>query len=214
MGTVQGAPKVTNLEIDVERGRAQDVLRPFIRDEVPITGPMWLRSHAYLAPSGTGGFLHRLHVAGSFSVPSERVTDQKTEQSLTAFSHRAQNPKAREISNDNDNGASPDADALSSFKGPAKIEDGIASSQHLTFRIPGAGADLAGTFNFHSSAVHLVGTLRMDRDISHAETGLKSFLLKPLAPFFKRKNAGALVPIAVTGGPGHYRVAQDFSHKK
>jgi len=62
--------------------------------------------------------------------------------------------------------------------------------------------------------VHMVGNLRMDTDISHTTTGFKSFLLKPLAPFFKKKNAGALVPIAVTGAPGHYQVTQDFNHKK
>ena len=51
----------------------------------------------------------------------------------------------------------------------------------------------------------------MDTDISHTTTGFKSFLLKPLAPFFKKKNAGAVVPIAVTGTPGHYQVSQDIN---
>jgi hypothetical protein len=54
----------------------------------------------------------------------------------------------------------------------------------------------------------------MDTDISHTSTGLKSWLLKPLAPFFKKKDRGAVVPIAVTGGPGHYRVTQDLMHTK
>jgi hypothetical protein len=94
------------------------------------------------------------------------------------------------------------------------LRDGIASSNRLTFRIPGAEADLGGTFNFHDKTVHLTGTLRMDSDISHTATGFRSFLLKPLAPFFKKKNAGAVVPIAITGGPGHYQVAQDLSHNK
>jgi hypothetical protein len=54
----------------------------------------------------------------------------------------------------------------------------------------------------------------MDADISHAATGFKSVLLKPLAPFFKRKNAGAAVPIAVTGIPHQYHVSQDVFHTK
>ncbi len=54
----------------------------------------------------------------------------------------------------------------------------------------------------------------MDTDISHATTGFKSFLLKPLAPFFKKRNAGAVVPIAITGTPGHYQVTQDITHNK
>jgi hypothetical protein len=210
IGTVQGSPKATNLDIDVKRGRAEDVIRPFVSHEVPITGPVWLHGHAYLEPGGHGaGFLHRLHVIAAFDVPAERMTDQEFEKSLTDFSHRAQGKK----DSDYEDGSYP-AETLSSLKGRARIQDGIASSQHLMFRIPGAQAELRGIFNFHTKVVHLVGNLRMDADISHAATGFKSFLLKPLAPFFKKKHAGALVPIAVAGGPGHYQVTQDVSHKK
>jgi len=45
-------------------------------------------------------------------------------------------------------------------------------------------------------------------------TGWKSMMLKPLAPFFKKKPAGAVFPIAVTGGPGNYKIGQDFLHDK
>lgn len=105
-------------------------------------------------------------------------------------------------------------DVLSSLNGPVAIRNGIASSQRLTFTVAGAEADLKGTFNFHSETVHLLGNLRMEKDVSHTATGFKSWLLKPLAPFFKKKNAGAVLPIAVTGGPGHYSVSQDITHTK
>jgi hypothetical protein len=62
--------------------------------------------------------------------------------------------------------------------------------------------------------VHLAGNLKMESDISHAATGFKSLLLRPLAPFFKKHHAGAVVPIAVTGGPGNYKVSQDLLHEK
>jgi hypothetical protein len=218
---VQGSPqqdssgKASNFDIDVQAGRAEDVLRPFINHDVPITGSVWLRSHAYLAPTGEGGgFLHRLRVDGTFNVPAERVSDRDTEKSLSDFSQRAQGKKAPDAAEDAGKGSPAGADVLSAVKGPAQIRDGIASSPHLTFNIPGAQADLGGTFNFHNKVVHLVGNLRMDTDISHTSTGFKSFLLKPLAPFFKKKQAGALVPIAVTGSPGHYQVSQDLLHKK
>jgi hypothetical protein len=153
-------------------------------------------------------------VNGTFNVPAERVSDRDMEKSLSAFSERAQGKKTPDSGDDGDKNSLAAADVLSAVKGPAEIRDGIASSRHLTFNIPGAQADLGGTFNFHNKAVHLVGNLRMDTDISHTATGFKSFLLKPLAPFFKKKKAGALVPIAVTGEPGHYQVTQDIFHKK
>jgi hypothetical protein len=51
-GDIVGSPKVTNLEIGVTNGRAQDILRPFFKSEVPITGAVWLHSHARLTPAG------------------------------------------------------------------------------------------------------------------------------------------------------------------
>lgn len=216
IGTIEGSPKSTNLDIDVKGGRAEDVLRPFIRHEVPITGSVSLRGHAYLEPDGNSrGFLQRLHFTGAFDVPAERVTDHKTQINLTAFSHRAQSKKDSDVRIGNSyEPSSATMDALSSLKGSAQIQDGIASSKHVAFQIAGAQADLRGTFSFHTRVVHLVGNLRMESDISHTTTGFKSFLLKPLAPFFKKKQAGALVPIAVTGVPGHYQVTQDLTHKK
>jgi hypothetical protein len=207
-GTVGGNPKVTNLDISVTNGRVQDLLHPFVHNQVPVTGSVWMHSHAYLAPSRDGGgFLHRLQVDGAFAAPAERATDRATERSISNFSHRAQGGK-------DDSSAGSETDAISALGGPATIRDGKVSSQHLTFTIPGAQATMHGTFDFHSETVHLLGTLKMDTDLSHAATGFKSLLLKPLAPFFKKKKAGALVPIAVTGGPGHYQVTQDILHDK
>jgi hypothetical protein len=211
VGTIEGTPNATNLDIEVDQGRAEDLLRMFVHDDVPVEGAVWIRAHAYLAPAEKGvGFLKRLHVKGTFDVPAERVTDKDTEKRLTDFSKRAQDRKSPEPQSP----SRTNRDVLSSVHGPAQIEDGIASSTRIIFSVPGAQADMRGTFNFENKDVHLVGTLQMQSDISHAVTGFKSLLLKPLAPFFRKKNAGAVIPIAVLGGPGHYQVVQDFGHKR
>lgn len=189
-------------------------MRPFIHEEVPIVGPVVLKSHAYLGPPGNG-FIEKLRMTGSFDVPAERVTDRQTEKSLSAFSQRAQG-KEKPNTGVESNGKSSanEKDVLSSIEGPARIENGVAQTSGLAFKVAGASARLGGTFRFHDEDVHLTGTLKMDTSISHAETGFKSFLLKPLAPFFKKKNAGAVIPIAVTGLPGHYKVSQNITHNK
>jgi hypothetical protein len=212
-GAVQGAPKVTNFDFDVVNGRAQDVMRPFVHGEVPITGAVWLHGHAYVAPTQRGvGFLERLRVDGTFDVPGERLTDQTIEQKLSAFSERALGQKSD--SNSVDLKAPTATDAISSLQGPVVIRHGIVASPHLQFEVAGAHANLNGTFNFHNENVHLLGTLVTESDISHVTTGFKSFLLKPVAPFLKKNNTGAMIPIAVTGGPGNYSVTSDFSHEK
>jgi hypothetical protein len=215
-GDIVGSPKVTDLEIAVANGRAQDILRPFFKGEVPVTGAVWLHSHARLTPAGDGlTFLKRLQMDGVFDIPSERLTNRGTEQKLSDFSQRAQGAKPTEqqlAPGDGVTGGT--AEVFSSLNGRAKIRDGIVSTQRLNFQVPGANVDVNGTFSLHDGKVHMLGDVSMQSDISHATTGIKSMLLKPLIPFFKKHNAGAKIPIAITGSPNQYKVSQDIIHNK
>jgi len=215
-GGVVGSPKVIDVDIDVSAGRAQDILRPFLHADSPIAGTVRLKSHAHVDPAGHGvHFLDRLHVEGSFDVPAEHLTNPRTERELSAFSERAQKGqpfKAEPVTGSPPgDAAQPDkADVISSLKGIARIEKGSITTRHIEFNIPGSSVDLHGTFNLRDGSVRLVGDLKMQSDVSHAATGFKSILLKPLIPFFKKRKAGAVIPIAVTGKPGSYKVSQDL----
>jgi hypothetical protein len=209
--TAGSGGKATTLDIAVDQGRVEDILHPFLHRPVPVKGPVRLHAHAYLAPSREGDFFHRLHVDGAFDVPKEVVTDRETERSLSAFSVRAQGGKAPDASKDK---SAPLPTVLSSLTGPTTIRNAVVTTHGLTFKVAGAQASLSGTFNLHDSAVHLVGDVTTKADIAHDATGWKSILLKPLAPFFRKKKAGAVIPIAVTGVPGHYKVSQNITHAK
>jgi len=196
-------PKTTDLDLIVKDGRVEDVLRPFLHGTVPLLGTASLHSHAHVEPAAKDKpFLQRLSMDGVFDVPAERLTDKKTEQTLSAFSGRAEHPSDK----------APSPDVLSSLSGPVTIRNAVAASNQLRFQIPGADTTLKGTFDLRSSTVHLTGDLRMQSDISHVVTGWKSFLLKPLIPFFHGKKAGAVVPIQITGRPGTYKVGQNIFH--
>jgi len=209
-GGIVGSPKVTNLDLSVDNGRAEDILRPFLHGEVPVTGPVVLRSHAYIAPAAQGRkFLQRLRMDGRFNIPRERITNPATERKLTDFSQRVQvaQPPAPE-----GDGSAPDL--ISRLSGAAKIRNGIAYARGLNFQVPGAVINLNGTFNLRNQNAHLLGDLRMQSDISHLTTGFKSLLLKPLAPFFKKRGAAAFIPIAITGAPHQYKIQQNIFHRK
>jgi hypothetical protein len=212
-GSTTGTPgKFTRLDIVVRNGRAEDILRPFVTMPVPIAGPAALHAHADLAPTNPNqGFLDRLHVTGAFDTPSEKMTDADLRKELAAFSLRAQGHKD---SDPPEHAPAPAVGAISSLEGPVTIEKGIARSPGLRFQVPGAKAQLHGTFNFENCAVHLTGKLDTHAMLSGDTTGFKSFLLAPLDLFFKKHRHGAVIPIAVTGTQGHYNVTQDFSHKK
>lgn len=209
--TVGRGGKSTNLDLVVTGGRAQDMLRPFLHKDPPITGSVDLHAHVYLAPSREGRFLHRLHVEGAFEVPREKVTDSNTERSLSAFSQRAQGGKAPDTAKDK---TTPVPNAISSLRGPVTIRDAVVTTHALAFEAPGVQARLDGTFNLHTSAVDLSGEVATKADIADDATGWKSILLKPLAPFFRKKHAGAVIPIAVTGQQGNYKITQNLAHKK
>jgi hypothetical protein len=214
-----GFTKATHVQFTVTHGRAEDLLRPFLHDPVPIVGPVSLKADAHLAPDGKGEtFLHRLTLDGSFNVPEEQLTNRNEEKTLTNFSERAQGAKTKDESKQDDaegqGGDGPGVDVLLSLVGRAQIRDGVVSTRRLEFGMPGASADLSGWYQLSNGTVHLDGELKMEQDISHTQTGFKSVLLKPLAPFFKKKHAGAVVPIAVTGERGHYKVSQNLMHNK
>ncbi|QNI31149.1 hypothetical protein H7849_18900 [Alloacidobacterium dinghuense] len=216
-GTVTGAantPKTTDLDLMTTKARVQDLLRPFLHHEPPVAGPVALKVHAHLAVQQDGtAFLKRLTMDGSFVLPRERVSDPEKENTLTNFSERAQGLKPPKDDPDPAQ-ADPAAAVLSSLEGQVKVREGVVSTERLTFTLPGASADLKGTYDLRNGNVHMLGELKMESDISHVTTGFKSVLLKPLAPFFKKKHAGAVVPVAVTGGPGNYKVNQNLLHDK
>jgi hypothetical protein len=205
VGQVVGAPKVTDLDVSVASGRTQDLLRPFLQKQPPVVGPVRLHGHAHLAAAEHAeGFLERFTMTGEFEIPKERLTDSPTERSLTAFSERAQgvpDGKAAAVADEQD--------VLSSLVGSAVITKGVVHASRLVFTVPGASIEAGGTFDLQNETVDMRGDLRMQADLPHATTGFKSFLLKPLAPFFRKKHAGAVVPVRVTGGPGHYTIGQN-----
>ncbi len=217
-GQVAGSPKIAMVDLAMDHGRAEEVLRPFLNGSVPVAGAVTLHSHAWIGPSGKP-FLERLRADGQFDLPAADATDAKIEHGLSAFSEREQNPSgkpaAHSTSDPSADQSSDEADVLSSLSGPVTIRNGVIRTPGLLFQIPGAHILLHGTFNLNGRSVHLAGTLEMSSGISHATTGWKSVLLKPFSPFFKRKyHSGSKLPITLTGTPGHYRVAQDISETK
>jgi len=213
-GSTAGTPgKSTQLDVVVRKGRAEDLMRPFLARPVPIVGPAALHAHVNLDPTSPNhGFLDRLHVTGGFDAPAEEMTKADIRKELATFSTRAQGHKVPDPPKDS---PAPPVGAISTLQGPVSIEKGIARSPDLRFQVPGAHAQLAGTFSFDNTAAHLTGKVTTDADLSDVTSGFKSFLLEAIDPLFRHhRKHGAVVPIAVTGTTGNYKVTQNFTHKK
>ena len=69
----------------------------------------------------------------------------------------------------------------------------------LIFAMPGADVKLAGSYGMRSEKIDFAGHLLMDARISETVDGYKSWLLKPIDPFFAKDGRGAVIPIKITG---------------
>ena len=205
-GRIAGGPKVTDLDVSVARGQVEDLLEPFIEARAPVVGPVRLHTHIHVAAAEHAEhFLDRLVMNGVFEIPRERLTKASTEKSLTAFSGRAQGKSGSDAA-----AAAETQDVISSLAGAVLVSKGVAHASRLVFEVPGASIEVNGTFDLRNQTVNMLGDLRMQSDISHVTTGFKSFLLRPLAPFFRKHGSGAVVPVKVTGRPGQYEIRQNI----
>ena len=197
-GSITGEPsKTVALDFDARRGQVQDLLRFFVRsDRPPLDGPITLRAHVVLPP-GHRPFIRRVQLDGVFSIDQAEFTNARTQEKVNELSARARGEKWQMK---RDRGAERVPD---DFKGDVKLRDATATLASASFAVPGAIARGAGTYNVETQAIDLRGKVDMQASLSKAASGLKSFFLVPLDPFFKKNGAGAVLPVHLTGTYSH-----------
>jgi hypothetical protein len=102
---------------------------------------------------------------------------------------------------------------LSDLKGHAVVKDGTARLSNLSFSVPGALAQMRGTYSLITEKVDLHGTLKTDSEPSDTTHGMKSLMLKVLEPFFKKKHVGYMMPVKITGTYEHPMFGLDLSDR-
>ena len=185
-----GEPKRLTLELAIKQGRIQDLLRLVDSGPPGLTGVTSLRFHIELPP-GKEVFLQKLRLTGDFGIGDARFTNVSTQQGLDRISRNASD------------GTDNPADVISDLRGHVSVAGGVATLSHITFHVPGAAAEMNGTYQLLTHRVDLEGTVRLDENLSQATTGIKSFLLKPLDPLFRKRKHLSVIPIKITGVSGH-----------
>ncbi|HEY6446071.1 MAG TPA: AsmA-like C-terminal region-containing protein [Acidobacteriaceae bacterium] len=206
-GSVAGNPKSVSLQFGTEGSRLQQLLDLVEQSEPTIDGNVRFNAAANFT-SGSGSFLQRLNLTGDITLDQVYfVTDKQ--RTVDAFSARVrQNPPGAA------NETSTPPLVYASASSHTRFKDGIASLPDIRVDLPGAQAKLHGTFNLLNTDIRLIGTAALQKSLSHAATGWKAVLLKPLSPFFKKKDAGAVVAIAVTGTAQKPNLTQNILHTK
>jgi hypothetical protein len=188
--------KTTSLDLAAKDGRIQDLLLLFVHSErAPMSGMVSFHARVSIPP-GRRAFLEKVELQGDFGVDNGAFTKLGTQEGVNHLSKGALGAAERHTPQKDK--AEPDA-VLSDLKGHVLLKDGSAVFSNLSFSVPGALAQLQGTYNLITEKIDLHGTLRTDSEPAKTTSGIKTAMLRVLEPLFKKKRRGYVMPVKVTG---------------
>jgi AsmA-like C-terminal region len=216
-GQIAGHPgqkgKTAALNVSTSNGRIQDVLTLFVHaHQAPLDGATNFQARILLPP-GSKPFLQRVRLTGDFSVSQAHFTKDATQEKIDSLSERARGEKVKTVPAVA-TAASSDP-VLANLNGHVDLRDAQATFSDLSFDLPGAKSQMHGTYNIETKKVDLHGELKTEATLSEmAGGGTKSALLKPFNGLFKKKHAGAVVPVHLTGSYQRPQAGLDLPLKK
>ncbi len=206
-----GQPGKTGaVELVAKDGRIQDVLLLFARSErAPMSGTVSFHAKI-LIPPGRRPFLEKVELDGDFGIDAGSFTKSDTQEGVN---HLSQGALSEEDRHKTGTEVDDPETVLSDLKGHVLLRDGTARFSNLSFSVPGALAQLQGTYNLITEKIDLRGTLKTDSEPSNTTHGMKALMLKVLDPFFKKKHAGYIMPVKITGTYEHPSFGLDLSDR-
>jgi len=81
----------------------------------------------------------------------------------------------------------------------------------LQFEVPGAIAEVKGSYGFTCQKLDFTGDVRLQAHPSETMSGAKRVLLKPVDPILARHHAGTYLPVNVTGDKDHSQIKLDLT---
>jgi hypothetical protein len=151
-------------------------------------------------PQGKQPVLDRVALEGT--VRADRVTfsDAGVQDKIDELSRRAQG-RPQDASIDG---------VPSRMAAKFSLRKGVFTYEGLSFRVKGADIQLAGTHSLKSKSIQFAGVALLNAPVSKTQTGVKSLLLKPFDPLFRKDGAGTRLVIKVEGTQDQPKVGLDF----
>ena len=141
---------------------------------------------------------------GSFEIDSGHFTSSNIRQKVDTLSNKSQGQNK-----DTD----PNENVASQMHSKFRLKNGVITFDGLGFSVPGAQINLDGTYTLDDEQMDFYGKIAMQAKLSQMTTGVKSFLLKAVDPFFSKNGHGTVLPIKITGSVDHPSYGLDFHHK-
>ena len=153
-----------------------------------MTGAMKFRTIVYVPP-GQQDFIKRVNLRGDFEIGQAEFTKPATQEKVNELSQTARGMKPEDAGDS----------VFENMRGHVEMENAVANVNDLYFGVPGALAHMHGTYGVESGKIDLHGNLRVDQKLSKSTSGVKSVFLKVVEPMMKKKKAGEIVPVKITG---------------
>jgi len=195
--------RTIKLEVLSNDARIEDLLWLTVKSDPPVmTGSATLKAKIEIGEADTD-ILQRMTIHGQFGVGDAEFTSESVQAKIDTLSKKGQGkPKATDLGT-----------AISELKGTFVQDKGLLTFSELSFSVAGATVQLAGTYQMTTGEMDFHGKLHMDAKLSQTTTGMKSFFLKAVDPFFKGKNGGTDLPIKITGTKDHPAFGLDRHHE-
>jgi len=211
VGTHGHRGKTATINLETRTGRIEDILRLFTKAaQPPMAGEVSFKGIAILPP-GKMRFLKKVELEGDFGISDSNFTRPSTQEKVNQLSQNAQTETREKIEKE-DKAKGKDEEAkeevgdrsappvVSDLQGHVALKNGTATFSNLSFYIPGAHAQMHGTYDLITEKIDLHGALKMDSDLSDTAHGAKAVVLKLIDPFFKKKRGGGSdVPVKIGG---------------
>jgi AsmA-like protein len=196
-GKTNARSKVGALQINDAGGRVEDWLHLLAPDQVPpMTGPISFQARVSI-PGGTQPFIRRVQLTGDFELTGVEFAKERSQRGTSELSLRAQGHKVP-------GGKEPLPKIPGRLTGHVELSDGVAYFPNLTFILPGAVANVRGTYSFNDEHIDLHGQLRIDQKFSKTSSGPKGLITRATEALKARSNGdGEILPVKMTGTYDH-----------
>ena len=201
--SVKGKGHQIHISVDMDTGRIQDFLQLAAKtNPPPMSGALTLHSELDI-PTGKESVTRKMSLKGAFSLVQIHFTNPEIEDKVDIMSLRARG--------ETDNLKPGAPDVHSRMMGDFAMKDGRLSFRRLEYMLPGGDVVMKGTYRLNGRVADFEGHVKTRAELSEMiASKWKSWLLKPLDPFFKKKEWGAVIPVKVTGSNGKVKFGYKF----
>jgi hypothetical protein len=178
------------LDVRIDRGRLEDLMKLAVRTGAsPLTGRIDVKTK-FVLPAGPQDVIDRLQLDGEFSLAQARFTSIDVQKRINTLSRRGRG---------NESGDDEGASVVSNLGGRFVLKNAVLSFSTLTFAVPGARVELAGTYDLRGEQMAFAGDLLLDASLPDTMSGFRSLLARAIQPFFRRPGGGSKLPIKISG---------------